>query len=55
MALFTGIHSSRPDRHDATPPLRAFLENLSTFLEETPEGYFDTMLSPYPETQPASA
>ncbi|WP_338692539.1 putative quinol monooxygenase [Streptomyces sp. Q6] len=43
------------DRHNATPPLRAFLENLSTFLAEAPEGHFDTMLSPYPDTEPAAA
>ncbi|MCX5375883.1 putative quinol monooxygenase [Streptomyces sp. NBC_00091] len=43
------------DRHNATPPLRAFLENLSTFLEGAPEGYFDTMLSPYAEAEPVPA
>ncbi|MFF5125944.1 putative quinol monooxygenase [Streptomyces syringium] len=43
------------DRHNATPPLRAFLENLLTFLEEAPEGYFDTMLSPYAEAEPVPA
>ncbi|MER7576646.1 putative quinol monooxygenase [Streptomyces sp. NPDC126514] len=36
------------DRHNPTPPLRAF-------LEEAPEGYFDTMLSPYPDTAPVPA
>ncbi|MEW2177712.1 putative quinol monooxygenase [Streptomyces sp. NPDC005406] len=36
------------DRHNATPPLRAFLDNLLDFLEEAPDGYFDTMVSPYP-------
>ncbi|WP_406288028.1 putative quinol monooxygenase [Streptomyces sp. NBC_00209] len=35
------------DRHNALPALRAFLDNLSTFLEGPPEGYFDTMISPY--------
>jgi quinol monooxygenase YgiN len=43
------------DRHNATPPLRTFLENLSTLLEEAPEGYFDTMLSPYPDTEQTPA
>ncbi|WP_419995264.1 putative quinol monooxygenase [Streptomyces boninensis] len=36
------------DRHNETPPLRAFLENLSTYLVADPEGYFKTMISPYP-------
>jgi len=35
------------DRHNALPPLRAFLENLAEYLEEPPEAYFGTMLSPY--------
>ncbi|MET7341673.1 putative quinol monooxygenase [Streptomyces sp. NPDC087866] len=35
------------DRHNALPVLRAFLDNLDTFLEASPEGYFDTMISPY--------
>ncbi|MEU9994165.1 antibiotic biosynthesis monooxygenase [Streptomyces sp. NPDC050848] len=43
------------DQHNATPPLAAFLGNLSTFLEDAPEGYFDTMLSPYPEAEPVPA
>ncbi|MEU9625668.1 putative quinol monooxygenase [Streptomyces luteogriseus] len=43
------------DRHNATSPLRAFLQGLSAFLEEAPEGYFDTMLSPYPGTEPPEA
>ncbi|MFG2622521.1 putative quinol monooxygenase [Streptomyces sp. NPDC048507] len=43
------------DRHNATPPLRAFLENLSAFLEEAPEGHFDTMPSPYPGAEPVPA
>ncbi|MFD5080695.1 putative quinol monooxygenase [Streptomyces sp. NPDC058371] len=43
------------DLHNATLPLRTFLENLSDFLEGAPEGYFDTMLSPYPEAEPISA
>ncbi len=36
------------DRHNATPPLRDFLAQLPAFLEEAPDGYFDTMISPYP-------
>nr|WSW67322.1 antibiotic biosynthesis monooxygenase [Streptomyces sp. NBC_00995] len=36
------------DRHNATPRLRAFLDHLLEFLEEAPDGYFDTMVSPYP-------
>ncbi|MFG2645086.1 putative quinol monooxygenase [Streptomyces sp. NPDC048370] len=43
------------DQHNATPPLAAFLGSLSTFLEDAPEGYFDTMLSPYPEAEPVPA
>ncbi|MFF3641156.1 putative quinol monooxygenase [Streptomyces sp. NPDC002564] len=43
------------DRHNATPPLRAFLDNLPTFLEDSPEGYFDTMLSPYPHPEAVPA
>jgi quinol monooxygenase YgiN len=43
------------DRHNATPSLRAFLENLPTYLEEAPQGYFDTMLSQYPDTEQAPA
>ncbi|MFF3215724.1 putative quinol monooxygenase [Streptomyces sp. NPDC002886] len=54
--LYEVWHSQEElDRHNGTPPLRAFLENLSTFLEAAPEGYFDTMLSPYPEAEPARA
>ncbi|WP_328902271.1 MULTISPECIES: hypothetical protein [unclassified Streptomyces] len=37
-----------PDRHNSTPLLRAFLDHLLDFLEEAPDGYFDTMISPYP-------
>ncbi|WP_062209783.1 putative quinol monooxygenase [Streptomyces sp. NBRC 109706] len=37
------------DRHNATPPLRAFMENVPPLLEEPPEAYFGTMLSPYPD------
>ncbi|MBT2235708.1 putative quinol monooxygenase [Nonomuraea sp. NEAU-A123] len=40
------------DKHNATPPLRAFLDNLPAFLEEDPEGYFNTMVSPYPHSSP---
>ncbi|WP_223778346.1 putative quinol monooxygenase [Streptomyces sp. 135] len=36
------------DRHNATPALRHFLDHLLDFLEEAPDGYFDTMISPYP-------
>ncbi|CQR64032.1 putative quinol monooxygenase [Streptomyces leeuwenhoekii] len=36
------------DRHNALPHLRAFLDHLPDYLEGSPEGYFDTMLSPYP-------
>ncbi|MHC3816479.1 putative quinol monooxygenase [Streptomyces sp. DT9] len=36
------------DPHNATPPLRAFLDNLLDYLEEAPDGYFNTMASPYP-------
>ncbi|CAG6394846.1 antibiotic biosynthesis monooxygenase [Streptomyces cocklensis] len=43
------------DRHNATPPLRDFLDNLLDFLEEAPEGYFDTMVSPYPWPVASSA
>ncbi|MEU8773468.1 putative quinol monooxygenase [Streptomyces sp. NPDC048606] len=43
------------DRHNATPPLRAFLENLPVFLEGTPEGYFNTMISPYADSRPVPA
>jgi quinol monooxygenase YgiN len=40
------------DRHNALPPLRAFLENVLEYLEEAPEGYFNTMLSTYPTIDP---
>ncbi|MFI1578850.1 putative quinol monooxygenase [Embleya sp. NPDC020630] len=43
------------DQHNALPSLRAFLDNLSTYLEEAPEVYFDTMLSPYAEPNPIPA
>lgn len=36
------------DRHNRLPPLREFLDHLLDYLEELPEGYFDTMLSRYP-------
>ncbi|MFI0350715.1 putative quinol monooxygenase [Actinomadura sp. 9N407] len=36
------------DRHNEYPPLRAFLDNLLDYLEEMPEGYFNTMTSAYP-------
>ncbi|GAA2120712.1 hypothetical protein GCM10009727_05630 [Actinomadura napierensis] len=36
------------DRHNEYPPLREFLDNILEYLEEAPEGYFDTMTSPYP-------
>ncbi|QKG24008.1 putative quinol monooxygenase [Actinomadura verrucosospora] len=36
------------DEHNEYPPLRAFLDNILDYLEEAPEGYFDTMTSPYP-------
>ncbi|MGW2474387.1 putative quinol monooxygenase [Streptomyces sp. NPDC001665] len=38
------------DRHNDLPALRAFLDNLSTFLEGSPEVYFDTMISPYADS-----
>ncbi|WP_049559957.1 putative quinol monooxygenase [Nonomuraea sp. SBT364] len=42
------------DLHNQYPPLRAFLDNLPDYLEGDPEGYFDTMSSPYPHsTAPA--
>jgi quinol monooxygenase YgiN len=37
------------DRHNARPPLRDFLANLLDYLEELPEGYFNTMISDYPQ------
>ncbi|MEU2250299.1 putative quinol monooxygenase [Streptomyces sp. NPDC019224] len=43
------------DRHNATPALRAFLDNLPAFLESTPEGYFDTMISPYADSSEGAA
>jgi quinol monooxygenase YgiN len=42
------------DRHNERPPLRAFLENLSEYLAEPVEGYFNTMVSAYPEGGTAS-
>jgi quinol monooxygenase YgiN len=36
------------DRHNAHPPLRAFLENLDHYLAEAPEAYLNTMISDYP-------
>ncbi|OMI37836.1 putative quinol monooxygenase [Streptomyces sparsogenes] len=36
------------DRHNAREPLRGFLANLLDYLVELPEGYFNTMISPYP-------
>ncbi|WP_119731562.1 putative quinol monooxygenase [Thermomonospora amylolytica] len=36
------------DRHNQYPPLRAFLDNLSDYLEGPPEAYVNTMVSPYP-------
>lgn len=38
------------DRHNAYPPLRAFLDNLAEYLEEAPEAYAGTMVSPYPSS-----
>ncbi|MGN9843186.1 putative quinol monooxygenase [Nonomuraea sp. H19] len=38
------------DQHNQYPPLRAFLDDLLEYLEEAPEGYFNTMLSAYPAT-----
>ncbi|MGW2837062.1 putative quinol monooxygenase [Streptomyces sp. NPDC001493] len=43
------------DRHNATPPLRAFLENLPTYLEGPSDGFFNTMISPYEEGVPVPA
>ena len=36
------------DLHVQYPPLREFLEKAEELLQEAPEAYFDTMLSPYP-------
>ncbi|WP_275415284.1 putative quinol monooxygenase [Planotetraspora silvatica] len=36
------------DRHDATPLLRAFMDQLPDHTEGTPEAYFGAMRSPYP-------
>ncbi|WP_461007668.1 putative quinol monooxygenase [Streptomyces capparidis] len=36
------------DRHNAYPPLRAFLDALPEYLAEPVEGWFGTMVSPYP-------
>ncbi|WP_329024916.1 putative quinol monooxygenase [Streptomyces sp. NBC_01423] len=35
------------DRHNALPALRAFLGDLPALLEDAPEVYADTMISPY--------
>ncbi|WP_336205889.1 putative quinol monooxygenase [Nonomuraea sp. LPB2021202275-12-8] len=43
------------DRHHEYPPLRTFLDNLLDYLEELPEGYFNTMVSTYPEARGESA
>jgi quinol monooxygenase YgiN len=36
------------DRHNQFPPLRDFLDSMMEYLEEAPEGYFNTMVSTYP-------
>ncbi|MFH8367816.1 putative quinol monooxygenase [Streptomyces sp. NPDC018031] len=36
------------DRHNAHPPLRAFLDNIADYLAEAPEAYAGTMVSRYP-------
>ncbi|WP_027946951.1 putative quinol monooxygenase [Amycolatopsis taiwanensis] len=36
------------DRHNATPLLRAFMDELPKHIEGAPEAYFGTMRSPYP-------
>ncbi|MGW0802357.1 putative quinol monooxygenase [Nonomuraea sp. NPDC002799] len=36
------------DRHNATPLMRAFLDELSEHIEGAPEAYFGAMRSPYP-------
>ncbi|MEV5826554.1 putative quinol monooxygenase [Spirillospora sp. NPDC052242] len=36
------------DLHNQYPPLREFLENIDEYLAEPVDGYFDTMISPYP-------
>ncbi|MEV4250503.1 hypothetical protein AB0J63_44780 [Streptosporangium canum] len=36
------------DRHNATPLLRAFMDELSEHIEGAPEAYFGAMRSPYP-------
>lgn len=38
------------DRHNATPLLRAFMDEAPAHLEGAPEGYFGVMRSPYPVT-----
>ncbi|GAA3579409.1 hypothetical protein GCM10022419_071110 [Nonomuraea rosea] len=39
------------DRHNTLyPSLRDFLDNVLDYLEDLPEGYFDTMISPYPSS-----
>lgn len=37
------------DRHNAQPPLSDFLAHLRDYLEDLPEGYFNTMISHYPQ------
>ncbi|MGW2278349.1 putative quinol monooxygenase [Streptomyces sp. NPDC001770] len=37
------------DRRNATPPPRAFLENLPAYLDRPSDGFFNTMISPYGE------
>lgn len=36
------------DLHNQYPPLREFLENIDDYLAEPVDGYFNTMISPYP-------
>lgn len=36
------------DRHNASPLLRAFMDELPEHAQGAPEGYFGAMLSPYP-------
>jgi quinol monooxygenase YgiN len=42
------------DRHNATPLLHAFMEELPEHMEGTPEAYSGAMLSPHPPSSPSS-
>jgi quinol monooxygenase YgiN len=35
------------DQHNQYTPLREFLDNMMEYLEEAPDGYFNTMVSAY--------